>query len=65
MPNSLDHDLRRAKDIRKQAQGVKDPVAKAKLLEASDRLERRAAKKAGKIGRSAKRGQQRTSRIPG
>jgi len=44
-------DIRRSKELRAMAKGLRDPDAQARVIAAADRLEIRAAKKASKIGR--------------
>ncbi len=44
-------DITKAKELRKAAREAADPTAKQSFKAAADRLERRAAKRAGKIGR--------------
>lgn len=51
----VEKDMAKAKDLRKQAQSVKSDAAKRDFLDAADRLERRAAKGARKIGRSRRK----------
>lgn len=48
---SPEADLARAKSIRSQAKGVKDPGAARRFEEAAVRLEARAAKKVSKLAR--------------
>jgi len=48
-------DLQRAKAIRALKKGVKDVGALADMEDAAQRLEKRAAKKLRKVGRSGKR----------
>lgn len=52
MPNrGIDGDIQRAKELRAQAKLIKDAVAKDRLEAAAIRLERRAGKKAMKVGK--------------
>lgn len=46
-----ERDIERAKDLRKQATGVKSEGAKRTIGRAADRLEARGAAKLGRIGR--------------
>lgn len=50
-------DLRRAKDIRAQAKGVKHPGASQSFNDAADRLEKRAAKKMRRVARLTRKKQ--------
>lgn len=50
----VEADIQRAADLRKQAQRLRDPEAKRSVNEAAARLERRAARKANKVGRRAR-----------
>lgn len=53
--NSPDKDLSRAKDFRRMAREAKDASAKRTFTDTADRLERRAAQKANKVGRRRRR----------
>ena len=53
---SVSSDLRKAKQMRADAKSVLDADAKEKFLQAASRLEKRAGKNAGKIGRIKRRG---------
>jgi len=50
-----ENDLARAKGLRSQAKTVKNAAAQQVFHDAADRLEKRAAKKVGKVGRKVKR----------
>lgn len=53
MPNrGIDGDIQRAKELRAQKKLITDPLAKDRLEAAAVRLERRAGKKALKVGRT-------------
>lgn len=54
MPNSAEKDLQRAKDFRKMAREAKNVDAKRSFDAAADRLEKRGAGKANKVGRKSK-----------
>jgi len=53
--SSAEADRRRAKGIRAMKKGMKDPEAIAAIDDAAARLEKRAGKKLGKVGRKGKR----------
>lgn len=52
---SAQSDIAKARQLRADAKSVKDAGAKQAFLDAADRVERRAAKGARKIGRKSKR----------
>lgn len=52
---SAEADIRRAKAIRAMKKGMKDPEAIAAIDDASARLEKRAGRKLGKVGRKGRR----------
>lgn len=51
---SPENDIRRAKGIRAMKKGVKDPQALASMDDAISRLEKRAGRKLGKVGRKGR-----------
>jgi len=56
VPNvGAERDLQRSKELRKTAQGIKDPTAKRQTSDAADRLERRAGTKLSKVGRKRRK----------
>ena len=56
MPStSGERDLERAKSLRASAKGVRSAEAKRRIIEASDRLELRAASKLNKLGRRTRK----------
>lgn len=52
---NVEQDIRRAQEMRNLAKGVKDASAKSDIEAAADRLDKRAAKKARKVGKPRKR----------
>lgn len=52
---SVESDMAKAKDLRKQSQTVKSDAAKRDFMDAADRLEKRAARGARKIGRKRRK----------
>lgn len=59
MNTGAQKDFASAKQLRKEATGVKNAAARQDLLDAADRLELRGAKKARKIGRKRRKSAQR------
>lgn len=55
MGTSAEKDLERAQDLREMGKKAKGQRARAQFEKAASRLEERAAKKAGKLGRRARR----------
>lgn len=62
---TVERDLQRAKDLRKNLKGMKDSSAKAAIEDAAARLERRAGSKASKLGRKRRKAKNGTLSFPG